>query len=446
MGRRKTEINEVSENTMQIKITPEIEKELILLAKKDNNKAIVKFLTDQYYQAQSFRIMAENQARSLSQNADEAADEDHPEFIKAQLKNARYQEELNKQYIDVVTDNIPLCIWMKKIKGVGPIMSAYIYSRFELTENRHCGDFISYAGLNDNNVPWLGKDKAHAIIIKIKKVYKNHMEAISDIIRDAVGENNFNKVIKGITTAAKKGKDFSLSLDEIEDEIDSVMKKIDRTWYPIDLISLEGDSIVISRYFDSWVQWLVHEDYATDYIYNAVHHETGRKASLIKRGTFNSWNRKTASNRKKYVTISDVESFIAKPPYNKDLKMKMWFLSDIFVRNKNRGSKYGELYDDRLQYEIEKNEKKEYADQAANLLETKNFTNKEVIATLKDGRLVDSHLKRRAKRFAAKIFLSHVYEAMYWEKYHTPVPDPFALAYLEHEDYIAPEVDYHEWL
>ena len=445
MGRRKLN-SEVSENTMQVKLTSGIEQELIKLAKRPDNRSTIKFLTDQYYQAQSFRIMAENQARSLFQNADEAADEDHPEFIKAQLKNARYQEELNKQYLEVITDNIPLCVWMKKIKGVGPIMSAYIYSRFELTEGRHCGDFISYAGLNDNNVPWLGTAKAHIIIVKIKNEYQKAMESISDIIKDAVGENNFNKVIKGIVTAAKNRDDFSLNLNEIEKEINDVMFKIDRTWYPIDLFELEGDSIIISKYFDSWVQWLVHDDYATSYIYNAVHEETGRKASLIKRGTFNSWNKKKASNRKKYITISDVESFIAKPPYNKDLKMKMWFLSDIFVRNKNRGSKYGELYDDRLQYEMEKNERREYADQAAQLLATKNITKKEVRATLEDGKLIDSHLKKRAKRFASKIFLSHVYEAMYWEKYHTKVPDPFALAYLGHEDYIAPEVDYHECL
>lgn len=91
MGRKKLNA-EVSENTMQLKLTSGIEQELIKLAKRPDNRSTIKFLTDQYYQAQSFRIMAENQARSLFQNADEAADEDHPEFIKAQLKNARYQE------------------------------------------------------------------------------------------------------------------------------------------------------------------------------------------------------------------------------------------------------------------------------------------------------------------------------------------------------------------
>ena len=69
MGRTKLNA-EVSENTMQLKLTSGIEQELIKLAKRPDNRPTIKFLTDQYYQAQSFRIMAENQARSLFQNAD----------------------------------------------------------------------------------------------------------------------------------------------------------------------------------------------------------------------------------------------------------------------------------------------------------------------------------------------------------------------------------------
>ena len=107
---------EIKEETMEVametKVSKEIRDELIKLA-HSNDKNMIKFLTDQYYQSQAFRITAENQARSLFQEADKAADKKHPEFIQTQLKNAAYQEALNKKYIDIVTDNIPICVWMK---------------------------------------------------------------------------------------------------------------------------------------------------------------------------------------------------------------------------------------------------------------------------------------------------------------------------------------------
>lgn len=450
MGRAKEIANpdkvteEAQMEAMITKISPEIEAELIKLA-NSGDKSMVKFLTDQYYQSQAFRITAENQARSLFQQADKAADNEHPEWIKTQLKNASYQEQLNKKYIDIVTDNIPICRWMKSIKGIGPMMSAYLYSRLDISEHRYGGDFASYAGLNDNNIPWIGKDKAKALINNAKKQHQAVMNIISDTIRDIVGEDNFDKISKKIVQAAKKSPNFSLNIDEVEDIINFEMPKIDRTWYPTFLNEYDDDCY-LSLYIDSWTQWLVHDDYATNYMYTLCHQLTKRKTSLIKRGTKNGWDNKKKNSKKKYITVSDIESFLAKPPYNIDLKVKMWLIADIFVKNKNRGSKYGEIFDKRLEYEMEKNENGDYADQAAKKLKDYNITDKKTRETLSSGRLTQAHLVARAKRVAVKVFLSHVYEAMYFDAFHEDAPAPYVIAYMDHHDYVKPEVDYHDYL
>ena len=149
---------------------------------------------------------------------------------------------------------------------------------------------------------------------------------------------------------------------------------------------------------------------------------------------------------KKYVTIDDITSFLAKPPYNLELKTKLWLISDIFVKNKNRGSMYGEMYDKRLAYETERNEKLMYKDQAERILKEKNISDKKTKECLESGKLTHAHLVARAKRFAVKLFVSHLYEAMYYDKYHEEAPKTYVIAIKGHHDYIAPEVDYHKYL
>lgn len=434
--------DEAMEVSMETKVSKEIKNELVNLA-KTKDRSMIKFLTDQYYQSQAYRITAENQARSLFQEADRAADQEHPVFIQTQLKNAAYQEALNKKYIDIVTDNIPICVWMKQIKGIGPMMSAYLYSRFEVTGNRYGSDFISYGGLNDNNIPWLGSTKAKEIMKNIMIKYKSILDNIHDIIKDIVGEDNISDIEKKIAREAKKNELNDLSLDEMEDVINIEMQKIDRCWYPV-FLSEHDDDGYLSSYVDSYTQYLVHEDYATNLIYNLASTEVGRKIELVKQGTINSYNKK--KNKKKYVTIDDITSFLAKPPYNLELKTKLWLISDIFVKNKNRGSMYGEMYDKRLAYETERNEKLMYKDQAEKILREKKITDKKTKECLQSGKLTHSHLVARAKRFAVKLFVSHLYEAMYYEKYHEEAPKTYVIAIKGHHDYIAPEVDYHDYL
>ena len=61
------------------------------------DRGMVRFLVDQYYQSQQYRICAENQVRSLIQGVDSTATDTQPLFIKKELTNARAQEALNRR-------------------------------------------------------------------------------------------------------------------------------------------------------------------------------------------------------------------------------------------------------------------------------------------------------------------------------------------------------------
>ena len=429
--------------TMIVSVPKDVKDELINIAQDKNSKSLIKFLTDQYYQAQSFRIKAENQARAIYQDADQEATSDYPDFIKIQVHNAKYQEALNKKYLDIVTDSIPVCRWMKSIKGIGPTLSAYLYSRLDPT-NRYGSDFISYAGLNNNNVPWLGKEKAKALVKEIKVEYAEIMDQVENVIYEMVGSSDkLEKVKDEFLKKMKKDKSFGLDYDDAELIINRTMSKEDKDWTYESIDSYDDDKLVYMHIF-SYTGTLQYKDIATNAFYWLCAKHTGRKISLIKSGAKNAYNKK--KDKKKYITISDVESFLAKPPYNTDLKVKLWIVADMFVKNKNRGSMYGQLFDQRLAYEMKKNDNREYADQARHILDTMKINNKKVIETLNDGKLTQSHLVARARRFSAKLFLSHVYEAMYYAQYHEEAPKSYVIAYLDHHDYVAPEVDYHPFI
>lgn len=423
---KKTTMNEeIEENTtdmVEAKISKELKKELQTVS----DKKTLGFLCDQYYQSQDYRITAEGQARSLMQGYDETTDQEHPEFIKLQLKNARLQEALNKKYIDIVTDNIDVCRWMKAIKGIGPIFSGYFYSVFDLKDGMYGSDFVSYAGLNDNNVPWLGSKKADELMKEALNFQEKTFNQIECILKESVTDFDKKKTI--LKKMAKDSENYVPNFSEIEKLLG---------------INLT-DIYIFMMFYDSYIQNLVQPNMATDLLYGKVSELTKRKKSLLIKGATNQHEKK--KTKAKVVTVDELKSFVAMPPYNTELKSKLWMLADVFVRNKGRGSLYGRLYDLRKEYELERNENGIYADQAKHLLEIKNYQDKATIETLESGKLTLGHINLRCKRVVEKVFVSHLFEAMYWEKYRQEAPAPYVIAYKGHHDYIPPEVDYKKYI
>lgn len=407
-----------------------------------NKRQLVRFLTDQYYQSQAMRIQAENRARALAQGYD-SADAEHPLFIQRMLKNARVQEALNKKYIDLATDEIAVCRWMKSIRAVGPVISAYLYQAFDINVVQYPTEFLSYAGLNDNNNKWLGKEGAKTLTKEAieyrKNIYDTLKKYLNEWIKDTLDPDMDQKKLKAFYNKAikiAKAGDF-VDVDEIAQY---VYKK---------LIIIPSNEYLESKmqnymYLDRMFLYIDNPKRVDDILINYAAEKTTRKPSNVQNGTINTWQSK--KKKAKEPNVTDFESYLAKPPYNPDLKKCMYIIGDCFVKNSNRGSLYGRIYQERLVHEQMLNEAGAYRDQAEKLLAEKNYDDtKDTYNWLSQGKLSPGHLCKRARRYAVKLFISHVWEAMYYIEKGKEPPFHYTIAHQGHQDYIAPEVDYRKF-
>lgn len=115
-------------------------------------------------------------------------------------------------------------------------------------------------------------------------------------------------------------------------------------------------------------------------------------------------------------------------------------IGESFVKVKgNPNDIYGKFYESRKKYEQEKNEAGEYAEQARMKLENFRIGKEtEAYKWYSQGKLPPAHIHARARRYAVKIFLSHLHEVWYWHAFGQPAPRPYAIAHLGHAHDIKP--------
>ncbi len=123
-----------------------------------------------------------------------------------------------------------------------------------------------------------------------------------------------------------------------------------------------------------------------------------------------------------------------KRPWNAELKTLCWKIGESFVKVSGRDDAiYGKVYADRKMQEIERNDRREFADQAARKLEDfKIGKDTDAYKAYAQGMLPPAHLHARAKRYAVKLFLSHWHEVAYMEHYGTAPPLPYPIAQQGH--------------
>lgn len=134
-----------------------------------------------------------------------------------------------------------------------------------------------------------------------------------------------------------------------------------------------------------------------------------------------------------------------KRPWNADLKTLVAFkLGECFVKVQNNKSDfYGKLYRERKDEETAKNERGEFREAAARALEEKNYDKKtDAYKAYSVGRLPPAHIHARARRYAVKLFLSHLHHVMHWDYYGEAPPIPYVFEHPtdggDHRHYIAP--------
>jgi len=123
-----------------------------------------------------------------------------------------------------------------------------------------------------------------------------------------------------------------------------------------------------------------------------------------------------------------------KRPWNARLKVICWKLGESFVKtSNNENSVYGPIYKQRKEQETEKNERGEFAEQAAGILREKKIGEKtDAYKSYIQGKLPPAHIHARATRFAVKLFLAHFHLMAYFNHYGVLPPKPYAMEHLGH--------------
>jgi hypothetical protein len=125
-----------------------------------------------------------------------------------------------------------------------------------------------------------------------------------------------------------------------------------------------------------------------------------------------------------------------KRPWNASFKTLCWKTGHSFMMFSNdEKCFYGQLYRQRKEREVAKNERGEFAHIAAVRADTVSKTT-DAYAAYSKGILPPAHIDAMARRFTVKIFLSHLHEAWYFKHHGKPAPAPYAIAQLGHAHYI----------
>lgn len=130
-----------------------------------------------------------------------------------------------------------------------------------------------------------------------------------------------------------------------------------------------------------------------------------------------------------------------KRPWNAALKTLCWKLGESFVKvSGDENAFYAQVYAQRKAFETERNETGENQEEAERLLSAKNWSKStEAYKALSVGKLPQAQIHARAKRYAVKLFLSHLHQVMYEHRYGEAPPKPYAFAVQGHAKYIPPQ-------
>lgn len=123
-----------------------------------------------------------------------------------------------------------------------------------------------------------------------------------------------------------------------------------------------------------------------------------------------------------------------KRPWNADLKVLCWKMGESFVKvSGSDDAYYAKAYKERKLLEIERNERGDFAAQAASALENKKYDKTtDAYKAYIQGKLPPAHIHARARRYAIKLLLSDLHHVMYVAHHGKEPPLPYAIGIMGH--------------
>ena len=129
-----------------------------------------------------------------------------------------------------------------------------------------------------------------------------------------------------------------------------------------------------------------------------------------------------------------------KRPWNAGLKTLCWKVGQSFMKfAAEEECVYGHVYRERKAYEITRNDRGDNAGRSAQILTEKKFDKKtDAFKAYSAGKLPPAHVDAQARRYAVKLFLSHLHLVWYWKANGQLPVSPYAIGHMEHTHFIRP--------
>ena len=170
----------------------------------------VRFLVDYYYQMQNDRIATQGRIRAINQS-DKNEPHEAIAFIGKQVSTI---EENIKKILDIYTMSDPVGQWCRSITGLGAVITAGLLANLDVEGKPTAGHFWSYCGLNDQNRPWIGREKTKKIIDEILGDKKSKDITYEDFVKCCVATKWRPENL--IEATGKDGKYFFYNEDKSE--------------------------------------------------------------------------------------------------------------------------------------------------------------------------------------------------------------------------------------
>jgi hypothetical protein len=131
-----------------------------------------------------------------------------------------------------------------------------------------------------------------------------------------------------------------------------------------------------------------------------------------------------------------------KRPWNASLKTLCWHIGQCFMKFHNVDKcYYGKIYEERKKYEVKRNDNGGNAQTARELLPRYKKPT-ETRKWLLKGFLPPAQIDARARRYATKIFLSHLHTVWYKLELGKDAPNPYPITHLGHIENIRPPAEW----
>jgi hypothetical protein len=382
-------------NEQEFERAPRLKRDLARAARAMSPEQ-ARYLVDAYYTIQEHRIALAAQLRHAEETGErkaaEAVEGDSPiELIRFMFEDARREEENIRLALDEFSNGPEVGRWAKSILGIGPVLSAGLLAHVDITRAMTAGAIWRFAGL-DSTVQWHGREDVRTVLSDMRKVARNDWDAFANV---------------------------AVALDH--DKPSNVLRSAGL----IEKVASIGDTkALFERLGAEWPEAVeFHADNAIRLAFEPD--ERGEVYEMLYPEAKLDWKA--------------IRSALSKRPWNTRLKVLTWKVGESFIKvSNNEKDFYGHVYAERRRQEEERNDKGEYAEEAAKVLRERRIGANPTREAYEAGRLPDGRIHLRASRYAVKLFLAHWHDVAFRDHYGTAPPRPYVIEHLGHAHFIEP--------